>query len=205
MDSYKNRGYRHPLHVAAKYRNLPEIERLLSQGVYVNVRNENNLTALHVASNHIKNDSHLSTIELLLKNGADANAQDQDGHSVLQNLFSSKKLNIKSVELLFSYNADVNIKDDWGQTPLHEVCNFNVPETFEVVKLLVYHGADINIVDKGKSTPLLLASKNYNEKVFKFLVKNGGDLNFLDFEDESPLLRVLWGYYVSEKDLTYFF
>lgn len=86
---------------------------------------------LHIAV--IKNQK--DEAELLLANGADVNAKDNDGETPLH--YAAFKGHLDLVKLLLSNNADVNAKDDDGETPLRLAA---LEGHKDVTELLGLHG-----------------------------------------------------------------
>ncbi len=155
------------------------------------------------------------TAEVLLKHGADPNAQDRDGHTPLYN--AVRKCSREVVELLLKQGADVNAKSNFGGTPLHEVLQTHVSaviqsrkySSFEkkrgdefrkkaevaldIFKLLLKHGADVNAKNNFGGTPLH-SSIMYNSsdetkivEMAELLLKHGADVNAKDNGGLTPL------------------
>ena len=106
---------------------------------------------------HLATQNHSAKmIELLLQNGANANAQDNtlrtplhyivDGKSnnsvnkIVQDKCPKMIMTKKCLELLFQFNADPNIYDARGCTPLHVAA---MQSKEELVPILIKKGADI--------------------------------------------------------------
>ncbi|HLJ31487.1 MAG TPA: ankyrin repeat domain-containing protein [Candidatus Babeliales bacterium] len=73
-------------------------------------------------------------IENLLRRGANINAQNEKGETLLH----SKQLEIQTLAMLLKHNANVSIKDNTGKTPL-DVAIYNWPH--QMISLLLDHGA----------------------------------------------------------------
>ena len=104
-------------------------------------------TPLHYAINF----DNYENVKLLLDNGADVNAKDNEGKTPLYWAVEMGKYEI--VKLLLEHGADVDIKDNDGHTPLHfAIDNYKC----EIANFLLDYVADVN----ARNTPLQRAIKN---------------------------------------------
>ena len=107
-----------------------------------------------------------------LASGADVNAKDDEGISLLHYaVFNGHK---EITELLIAKGADVNgrrVKGGSEWTPLHHAAIYNRKETVEP---LVAAGADVNAKDVDGETPLDWAIKLKHPEVAELLRKHGG-------------------------------
>jgi len=108
-----------------------------------------------------------------LRNGADVNAKDNDGKTLLH-----WRSDPESVKALLEAGADVNAKDNRGRTPLHQQV---YPGS---VKVLIQAGANVNVKDQNGYTPLHFSC--YPESV-KALIQSGGDVNVKNNFGDTPL------------------
>jgi ankyrin repeat protein len=90
---------------------------LLSKGAKVDVRSKLGRTPLLIAAAY---DGAIEAARLLIQRGADVNARDKSGMSVLEQAASSN--HIELVRLLLAKGADVNIVDEGGFTALMKRC-----------------------------------------------------------------------------------
>ena len=112
------------------------------------------------------------TAEVLLQNGADANARDKDGWTLLH--YAALANAWETAEVLLQNGAEVNAKNDNGVTPLHYAARANARETAEV---LLQNGADINAKAKDGTTPLHAAALVNARETAEVLLRWGADVN----------------------------
>ena len=97
-------------------------------------------------------EDHIEVAKLLIHYGAEVDAQDKTGKTILLKALSKPRRNlINIVTFLLHYGADVNAQDDSLTTPLHLA---EYGGEFEVAEILVKHGADVNSQDNNGKTPL---------------------------------------------------
>lgn len=102
-----------------------------------------------------RNSANLDCLKLLIKAGADVNAQGHRGETALHNAVWHNMSSFLSV-LLSQSDIDVNRKSSLLGSPLHVACR---TIRIESVFAILDHGADINMVVKNifQSTPLIAA------------------------------------------------
>lgn len=153
-------------------------------------------TPLHIA---LIKDSSFDYIKFLVETGADVNARNKDGDSVL---FLAVRKNKKDVgDLLLSKNADIfasntennsplrialtqggdvqdwlitsqtlNASDGSGNSPLHYACEWKLDEA---VSALIQKGANVNAVNANGESALFAAVKADSPSTINILVENG--------------------------------
>ncbi len=134
-------------------------------------------TPLYYASG----DGNLKVAQLLIKHGADVNAQRSFGWRPLH--FASNNGRLEILRLLVGSGADVNARDNDDWTPLFLASVEGHPE---VVRFLLENGADPN-VRCWDGTPLLWALERDDLEVAQLLLKYGADINTPDMYDETLL------------------
>ncbi len=150
-------------------------------------------TPLHVASSN----GHEAVVSILLENGADVNAKNNDGstplhyaiqfgasgngHESVVSCFGNENI----VSLLLENGANVNAKNDFGSTPLHTACFFGHES---IVLFLLEEGADIEAKCEGGQTPLHYASENGHKAIVSLLLEKGAKVNAKsDADGQTPL------------------
>jgi len=156
--------------------------------------------ALDISINRAASEGNIEAVKEYLADGADVNAKDEDGWTVLDNALGSKneelinfvKANggksnadktisiasgigdLEAVKQHLATGADVNVKDADGSTPLHYAVSVGEKEVSE---LLIAHGADVNAKDEDENTPLVWAVRGGEKEVTELLIANGADVN----------------------------
>ncbi len=131
------------------------------------------LHPLHVAS-EIGNKE---LVELLLQNGADVNAQDNEGLTAL--MLASIKGHTETVNLLLQNGANVNAQNNNGRTALMDA---SYCEHTETVAVLLRNGANVNARENGVHTALMLASAKGHTEIVNLLLQHGADIYAQDNE-----------------------
>ena len=132
------------------------IANLLEEGVSPVAKN----TALLIASRK----GYVELVEMLLNNGADVNATDNNGDTALS--FASQNGHTEIVAMLLAARADVNIKSDFGGTALMLA---SLRGHTEIVAKLLAARADVNAENNYGQTALSLASLNGHTDIVKLL------------------------------------
>ncbi len=179
---------------SAKISRINQIERILSGGGDINVRDEHGRTPLIWASANVETEvvrllvakgadvavrdnigqtpliaassrkGSFEILKMLIENGADVNVQDQDKENAL--IAASTMGETRSVKFLLDHGASINSTDNSGRTALMHACFLG---HFQIVKLLLDYGANADIKDKDDSTAMTLASVKYREDIAALL------------------------------------
>jgi len=141
------------------------VKLLIAHKATINTKNPFNHTPLHWAT--LCRDA--KTIDLLLKNGAEWDVEDDFGHAPLGHLHqqalnrSSPAGCIKSLKVFMAFIASkidlasfLNEQDNQGRSVLHQAIVARHPDC---VELLVMFGANYNAKDIEGKTPIDLASE----------------------------------------------
>jgi ankyrin repeat protein len=126
------------------------------------------------------NRSRMDALEILVNAGADVNAQNENGATLLHQVLSTwdaTSLHLPDVlQLFLKAKANMNLQDSSGQTPLH--CFFG------------RRGFESNR-EASRATRIAAA-----QKIFTMLVDGGADLTIRDQEGTTPLGDLLAEYEV---------
>jgi len=161
-------GTRHlNLYEAAESGDIEAVKQHLADGTDIELKCTGcGSTALGHAAKY----GHNEIAELLIENGADVDAKDEDGSTPLHlaALMGYKEI----AELLIAKGADVNAKkDDGSWTSLHSAA---MTGSNEIVGLLIAAGADVNAKDAYGRTPLDWAIVDNHTEIADLLRKHGG-------------------------------
>ncbi|MCC2646340.1 MAG: hypothetical protein K0R02_405 [Rickettsiaceae bacterium] len=106
------------LYPPIKRNDFDEVKKLIDQKVNVNITAKDQLTPLH----HACINGNIKIIKILLKAGADINAQDYEGYRPLDFAYNNKKL--EAVKFLYSFGA------------LPKICFFTFQKLYTVIDAL---------------------------------------------------------------------
>lgn len=160
----------------------PLLRVLLQYHPNTNGVDENGSTALHFVANW---GCHELT-ELFLRNGADIEAQDSNGHTplfraVMNNYFEAARV-------LLAYNANTESRPGLGMdTPLLLALHSENRPANCMTKLLLEYGADPQAPDKYGNTPLHVAARVGETDIGRQLIEMGVDVNRLNDRQETAL------------------
>ena len=150
------------------------VQVLLEHGANVGALDENNQTALHIASAH----GQLESARILLQHGASANARDKDKEIPLH-----RASNEGLARVLLQYRADPNAQNNEKKTPLHLALEEG---STQVACALLENGADANAGDSENRTPLHVASRwGYLDGV-RLLLQHSADIHTRDNKGHTP-------------------
>jgi ankyrin repeat protein len=161
-----------PLHDEVKNGNLDNVVKMIEGCARVNLRDNDGMTPLHLASFH--EDERFA--EMLLEAGADVNAKVRPTVPWSQTpLHIASKSGAKKVaELLVKYGGNVNAKGTDGRSPLHMAV---ISGHLEIIEFLLAHGAEVNIKAAYDLTPLHDAAVRNSPQFAQILIDAGADVD----------------------------
>ncbi len=199
-----------PIHDAIMNRNIKGVQAALDNGADVNAKLWG-YTPLHVAAQI--GDPTLFT--LLISNGADVNATDDEDYTPLHHVAEAGHSNF--VKTLIDNGANVNAKNEFGDTPLDIAVDEGNDETADVlrkhggkagkdvnevpkrtihdatedgdlaeVQAMLDAGVKVDVKDDGW-TPLMVAAFHGHKDIAELLIANGANVNAKDAAGRTPL------------------
>jgi ankyrin repeat protein len=167
---------------------LDTIDTLLRWGATARMHKKSGDTALHQCMHQVDDlGRRYAIIERLVKAGADINAQNNDGNTIL--LLAVNEFEILMVRyLLATYGSllDLNIVNNVGKTAYAWAAELGFTEiNDEFDKGVVIVGADGNTTarDPLGMTGLMLAAIRDDQKIGSLLIDRRADLNALSVDD----------------------
>lgn len=117
---------------------------------------------------------HMSIAKLLMDRGANVNARDNAGLTILERIFYTN-LELRSVKLLLHYGACTSQRLLFDALKyIHNVYSYDPRKSIE---LLLDHGADANSRDDNNMTALEQAVRYQREDAVQILLEYGADIN----------------------------
>jgi len=148
---------------AATYGKMNEVKRMLKdEPSMIHWRDEYGFTALHGAAG----EDNAKMIALLVENGADVNAQNDEGIAPLH-LCAEAKI----ARALLACGADLELRSEEGRTPLLELATESERES--VIKVLLQAGANVTAQDQDGDTALAIATDREEVATVRLLKKFG--------------------------------
>jgi ankyrin repeat protein len=176
-----DRDGRTPLMLAANDGCEAVVSLLLGKAANINFRDEHGKTALYWC-NDSPIGSNTNTIEILLRNGADANMADNFKQTPL--FVAAKRGCTKKIKLLLEKGAMLDSMDNLGWTPLGYAAAGGKTNVMEV---LLEKGARVDTKDIKGWTVLSHAARKRKLQTMEALMGNGVMVDTEDAEGRTPL------------------
>jgi len=186
-----------PLPVLGDHSQITKIAQLLLEhGASVRMQNRNGQMPLHTASYHGLS----GIVSLLLKFGADGNAQTNDTMTPLLLVSQSSLSSVQDdsqiteiAQLLLEHGASAHARSKNGRKPLHLASHNGLPG---IVALLLKLDTDVDAQDNDTMTPLLLVSQSRPDlfgddsritKTTQLLLEHGASVRIRNKNGQIPL------------------
>lgn len=163
---------------AAQEDDLDALTALIA-GQDVNRRDEQSETT---ALEHAVRNANREMVQLLILAGAEVNAKDEAGRTVLMMLDSDATADL--IGDLLNAGAKVNLKDREDNTALMSAAS---SDNLEALKVLIEAGAELNVQNKSGQTALMQAASEGHVNAVRALVLAGADMTLLDEDGVNAL------------------
>ncbi|HEY4651417.1 MAG TPA: ankyrin repeat domain-containing protein [Pontibacter sp.] len=136
---------------------------------------------------------------MLLRKGANVNAQDEDGRTALHHTVAGARISnsqlfeqeqVQLLDTLIKYKVDLNVKDKEGNTALTAALQSTNGQHLGIMELekLLASGASPNIQNNEGKTPLILACElNANFEIILALIQAGADPKLRDQSGKAAI------------------
>lgn len=169
---------------AAATGQVEAVEKMLRSNTDADERDKFGKTALFYA---IGAGNHGATlVKLLLRAGANVNAQDNEGRTALLDMMDQMPgTTMDSLQALLDGGVDINLADKKGWTPLMVASDW---DDAVMVEFLVNHGADTNKKRLDGMTALMIASVGGKSETVKVLLQKGADASIENNDGKTALM-----------------
>ena len=154
--------------IASSTGNLPEVKRLIDQGMDLDHHDFTGNTPLIYAARYARVD----LVQFLLNHGADVNASTHWGTTALKE--SVRKGNRVVVRALLDAGADVDQTDNLHESAVFDAVKYR--RLWAVDMLLARH-AHVNIRNDQGYTPMMYAIEQHQARIQAVLVQKSGEEN----------------------------
>ena len=200
--------------LAAETGNLPEVQRLITDGSPLEQRDPRQTSRLQTPLMRASAGAHLEVVQTLLAAGADVNARSTDGTPLTQGektmLYHTSAEDTEAagvalgwtalhlaarsdaadvIQALLEAGADLEAETLFNARPVHTAVDSN---SLGALRLLIDAGANANARGSRKCTPLHDAALWGEEAILEALVQTPGiKLNLKDSDGQTPLMLAI--------------
>jgi ankyrin repeat protein len=173
--------------------NLTMVKRLIKNGVSVNTNGDllwGNYSPLMSAAAR----GNEAIFDYLLAKGAQTDAVDTEGHTVLHWAVTTGL--VGGVKKLLARKPNLSKRDQSGNTALASACEWRKYRIGsqsdkihgDIASLLLNTGADVNSVNEQGCTPMMLAARCGSLACVQSLLNHGANVNRIDAQNNTALL-----------------
>ena len=168
--------------------NGDDVERLLQEGVNVNLKyNNSGNTILMLACSYNRD----SVVRVLLEHGANVNEKNDVGETALIIASGILSNNAEVIRVLLEHGANVNERTSFKMTALMRACE---AQKNIVARLLIQHGADVDMTNSNNYTALKYACENRDRNMVREILDRSANISNLSQSDISYITNTLRGY-----------
>jgi ankyrin repeat protein len=180
---------------AILYKDIAEVEKVLTEGVDINQQDGNGYTSLIWACSFSSDENYREKAKLLISKSSDVKIQANDGNAaIIEAAGNSREI----FDMLLDKGAEINVKKEDG-TGAYYNCMVHMllygkeitDKDIELAQLLLANGANVDEApvsgDLQGFTPLIFAARGNKIDVVNFLIENGANVNAKNVNDETPL------------------
>ena len=187
-----------PLHAACQMGPLALVKSLVKAGANLNIKNNLDMTPLHIAlgsyTNEISGNMNMNKTKtnqmtkiatLLIENGADLDGIDKNNRTPLS--LAAELGNLELVKLLIQKGSKgVNVVDNYKRSPLYFAIK---NDSMEMAEIFVGNGANLNQGLEAKYGGSLIhtAIQENSEDIVTLLLDNGVDLSIKNKKGKTAL------------------
>lgn len=188
--------------------NIRIIAMLLDHGANINTFEDNFPAPLILAlitgrKNERSLEDVFELVSLLLKKGADVNANTRFGRNVFIDALE-RELSVKTLKLFLKHGANLGSNYNDFRNPLHTALIVSSYDNSAIIKTLLEHGADINARDNNGNCVLEASMRckdydkiKYNINIVKLLLEHGADVNARNNRGETALMAAVRSSYID--------
>ncbi len=169
---------------AAAAGDTPTILALLGEGIDVDARGKNDVTALMTAVSCRKEE----TVLALLAGGADAGLRDRRGSTALANAETSAMP--RAIASLAAATGAIDARDPEGRTALFRLADS--PMYLAAMQAFIAAGADVDAADAKGQTPLMRAARANAIEIVDLLLRSGADVAKADESGRQAVHYAAW-------------
>ena len=154
----------------------------LARNYDVNCRTDNGATPLLTAALYKQE----SIIRMLLEQGANPGARDNEGRTTLHRLTNLQEIPISEtlIGVLLRDRPPLDVPNSDGNTPLMHAC---IEGEYLLATKLISHGANVGATCFKRATPLHIAARKGNAELVSLLLASGAELEAKDEHGWTPL------------------
>eukprot|EP01091_Cochliopodium_minus_P016597 TRINITY_DN6271_c0_g1_i1.p1 TRINITY_DN6271_c0_g1~~TRINITY_DN6271_c0_g1_i1.p1 ORF type:complete len:449 (-),score=99.97 TRINITY_DN6271_c0_g1_i1:22-1368(-) len=188
--NYKNRYENNPLLISVMKCHFEVVKYMSENGANLNLRRYTDKGHSLLLACGFDKQYKKEIIEVLVKNKANINFQDEEGFTPLYYACTRPNPSFEVIKILIDNKADPNIKANNTHTPLYTCCT-NPSTTNEMIKYVVNGKGDVRMRTKMLETPLYAVCNkmSINLDMVKFMVENKGDPNHKPLDGKTPLFQ----------------